>query len=701
MLSRRKFIYLTLTILAICLSFSCKREGEIHIGLVGPLTGSGEAYGKSMSRGVRMYIDEVNANGGIDGNRIVLIAKDDQNNTDLARMKAEEFASENQVSVVIGHYYSSCCIEAQTVYQKAGIPSITPGATNVMVTRGSPWMFRVTFNDDFQGKFLAYYTRQVFKYENVIVIHDRDAYGSGLKDSFVAEASRLKLNITKLFSFDNQNPDYSFIDKELKRLKTDIIFLATHAPEGAQLVNLLRDSGVTLPILGPDSLGRATVAKEIKDTNNLYVGSPFIFDIGGKEAQVFRENYIKRYDEEPDWVDIFSYDAAAVTIEAIKTVGTDRSAIRDFLLSKNSIANSIITATGLTYFDENGDCSKAISLGEFERGKLISYHLQLQTPTSFLTESEIERALRDVKMFRIGSLYLFLTHVIYTGMDIIELQNFDQKESNFDLDFYLWFRWKGDVDPTNFEFINGSPTFIEKVKESQENELQYVCLRIKGNFRGEFPMQKYPFDSQTLRVRLKHKDLPIENVVYVVDVRGIEKEGKELDISDWKFQRSYQFSNILKTITSLGDPWLLGKQASVSYSIYNLAIDIKRMPLPFLIKFLIPLIIVVVISHLVFYIHPDEFEARCGIGITGILSAIAFHITQGETLPQVGYIITVDKFFILSYAMIFFTLLETVIVSRYFKADRLKTSKRIDRISRYTFLPFFVTVAALLIVFSI
>ncbi|MCK4759314.1 MAG: ABC transporter substrate-binding protein, partial [Candidatus Aminicenantes bacterium] len=645
--------------------------------------------------------DEINANGGIDGNRVVLLAKDDQNNKELARTKAEEFASENQVSVVIGHYYSSCCIEAQPIYKNAGIPSITPGATNVMVTKGSPWMFRVTFNDDFQGKFLAYYTRQVFQFENVIIIHDRDAYGSGLRNSFVAEAKRLNLNITKTYSFDNQNPDYSFIDKELKRLKTDIIFLAVHAPEGAELINLLRDSGVALPILGPDSLGRATVAKELNDTSDLYVGSPFIFDIGGKEAQVFREKYIKLYSEEPDWVDIFSYDAAMVVIEAIKAVGTDREAIRGFLLSRDSIANSILTATGLTYFDANGDCSKTISLGEFERGKLISYHLQLQTPTSFLTEPEIERALKDVKMFKIGSLHLFLTHVIYTGMDIIELQNFDQKESSFDLDFYLWFRWKGEIDPTNFEFINGSAFFVEKVKESFENGLRYICFRIKGNFRGEFPMQKYPFDSQTLRVRLKHKDLPIENLVYVVDVRGIEKEGREVEISDWEFRKSFQFSDILKTITSLGDPWLLGKKASVSYSIYNLAVEIKRMPLPFLIKFLIPLVIVVVISHLVFYIHPDEFEARCGIGITGILSAIAFHITQGETLPQVGYVITVDKFFILSYTMIFFTLLETVIVSRYFKADQLKKAKKIDRTFRYTFLPFFIIVATLLIVFTL
>ncbi|TEU05370.1 MAG: hypothetical protein E3J22_05600 [Candidatus Aminicenantes bacterium] len=697
----RKALSLILIIAAICLFFSCKKEGEIFIGLVGPLTGSGEAYGKSMYRGVSMYIDEINANGGIDGNRVVLLTKDDQNNKELARTKAEEFASENQVSAVIGHYYSSCCIEAQPIYKNAGIPSITPGATNVMVTKGSPWMFRVTFNDDFQGKFLAYYTRQVFQHENVIIIHDRDAYGSGLRYSFVAEAKRLNLNITKTYSFDNQNPDYSFIGKELKRLKTDIIFLAVHAPEGAELVNLLRDSGVTLPILGPDSLGRATFAKELNDTSDLYVGSPFIFDIGGKEAQVFREKYIKLYSEEPDWVDIFSYDAAMVVIEAIKAVGTDREAIKDFLLSRDSIANSILTASGLTYFDENGDCSKSISLGEFERGKLISYHLQLQTPTSFLTEPEIERALRDVKMFKIGSLYLFLTHVIYTGMDIIELQNFDQKESSFDLDFYLWFRWKGEIDPTNFEFINGSAFFVEKVKESFENGLRYICFRIKGNFRGEFPMQKYPFDSQTLRVRLKHKDLPIENLVYVVDVRGIEKEGREVEISDWEFRKSFQFSDILKTITSLGDPWLLGKKASVSYSIYNLAVEIKRMPLPFLIKFLIPLVIVVVISHLVFYIHPDEFEARCGIGITGILSAIAFHITQGETLPQVGYVITVDKFFILSYTMIFFTLLETVIVSRYFKADQLKKAKKIDRAFRYTFLPFFIIVAALLIVFTL
>jgi len=676
---------LFLIIPSLILLSNCGRKKEICIGLVGPMTGKGKGYGKSMRQAMSMLVDEVNKKGGIRGRKVKLIIKDDKNNKELARKRAIEFAKENKVLIVIGHYYSSCCLSAQDVYKKAHIPTITPSATNVDVARKSEWMFRATFDDEFQGKFLANYAKKILKTENVIIIHDEDAYGSGLRDYFLEAAHNIGLKIKKIFSYNNKNPDYSFIS-EIKKIKTDLIFLACHAPEAAEIVKLIRKKGIKTLLLGPDALGsRAFIEKVGEYGEGIYATSPLLFDIAGEEAQVFFYKYKERYNEEPDWQAAFTYDAGIVALEAIKHAGLKREEIRKYLLSIDTPEEGIKGVTGNNYFDRHGSMVKLPMISRLTQGEFISTLMQLEVPSVFLKPEEIKKYEKEGRLFIIEGIPMFKTHVVYTGIDIIDIIDFNEKAQTVTLDFYLWFRWKGDIDPTDFEFLNGEVEDMRVIRKREEGNFHYICYRIKGIFKGSFDFKTYPFDTQILRVNLRHKKLSRIFLVYVVDVMGISETHPKVSISNWKIKKIWQYSGEQRSETSLGDPEMLTKKLTIASSTYNLAIMIKRITLPYLIKFLVPLLIVIIVCFIQFFIYPDELEVRAGIGITALLTAIAFHMSQSENLPQVGYIITSDKFFFVAYVIIFLSMVETAIVSYFFKKENIKVSFKIDRVSKILF----------------
>jgi branched-chain amino acid transport system substrate-binding protein len=658
-------------------------KDPIYIGLVGPITGKGSGYGLSMVQAMDMLVEETNKAGGIDGHKVELVIKDDQNNKELAKERAEEFARQDIVSIIIGHYYSSANLNAQDVYKKYKIPTITPSATNVNVTTQSPWMFRTTFNDDFQGKFLAHYAQDVLKAKNIVVIYDADAFGSGLRRSFIEAAMAIGLHEMESLTFDNKQPDYSFVDN-LAALNADLIFLATHAPEAAELVPLIRNTGVKAEILGPDALGsQAFVSSVGPSGEGVYATMPLLFDIAGEKAQVFRGHYKDKYRSEPDWQAAFTYDAGLMAIKAIREAGTDRTEIREKLASFNSLNSSVPGVTGNNYFNEYGGMVKPPAISKLTNGKFVSTLMQVQMPDIELSDTELDRYKRNGQLLIVEGTPFLKTNVVFTGIDIIDMPFFNEKEQTYTFDFYLWMRWNGDLDPTNYEFINGSlddPPLV--IREKHDNNSHYIVQRLRGTFKSEFQFQGYPFDYQVLRITLRHKMASRRILIYVPDNLSLSNNIPKLTTSTWIPQSSWQYSGVQLTESTLGDIRNASAPQVQARATYNYAISIKRVVLPIVLKMLIPLLLIVVVCFVQLFLAPSETEARVGVGVTTFLSAIAFHISQSNNLPSVGYMITAEKFFYASYAIIVMVILVTTIVHYNFSKGREDVALQWDRVSR-------------------
>ncbi|KPA10936.1 membrane protein containing Mechanosensitive ion channel MscS, partial [Candidatus Magnetomorum sp. HK-1] len=595
-------------------------DESLHIAMVGPISGSGAIKGRAVLKGINLYIDELNQKDGIDGKKVVLTVFDDQNDKVQALEKAKEIVKQNKAIAIIGHWYSSCSINAGTVYKENGIPALTPGATNIKVT-DSEWYFRALFNDKSQGRFLANYANKVLKHKTAAIIHEDLAYGSYLADIFEKTAKEIGIKIIfkEEFKTKSENLDDSLkqIVKNLhkkKRRRKDwrncIIFMSTHATEGIKLVKYMRDMKFENPIIVPDSLASKQFSQgfdmypEEKAspgyyTDGIYATSPLIFDTANEKAQLFKDRYREKYNEEPDWISAFGYDAAMIICEAIKKSGVtgkadllkeDRKRVRDYMASLTNPNEAIVGVTGFNYFDEKGDCPKPISIGVYKFQNSISALTQLKTVPNINEISNIDSAVASGRVLHVDNNYMYKTNVVYTGIEVVEITELDIHKLTFNMDFYLWFRFKGNIKPENIKFLNAiTPIRLNKpVSEKIIDGINYRAYHITGMFKADYLPGSYAFRQHVLSLSFRHQELTRNNLIYVIDVLGMGLthsqsltnkmvQAKILSPTlNWGINNVWFFQDI-ESKTALGSPEYLDPSGgSLKYSRFNLGIRIKK-----------------------------------------------------------------------------------------------------------------------------
>ena len=634
-------IFLLIAVLYFYNSF--KSTQVIHLAFVGGLSGENASNGKSLVEGIQLYIDMINQQGGIKGRQIVLDIFDDQNNPVKARQKALEIAQQNSAMAVIGHWYSSCSLSGGEIYKKHHIPAVSPTSTNIEVTQDNEWYFRTIFDDNLQGRFLANYVKKVFRKNVVSIIHSDRPYGAYLAQVFKETAQNLQTEVKYQWNFQtnnahlDQNLTKIVYELKLKEKEAGIIFLATHANEGVKLVKLIKDFGIQNVVITPDAFASKTFQQGFNSypkersnpgyyTRGIYVTTPIIFDSASEKAHQFKKEYFTKYQAEPGWRAAFAYDAALVIIEALKktdiegkpnTLGEDRQKIRDYLAKLTNIDKAIEGVTGLNYFDEQGNIQKPISIGIYKNQSIISALIQLQDIRYLNKISNLDTALDQERVLLIDNKYMYQTNVVYTGIKINEISELDLTNLTYTLDFKLWFRFQGDINPQQIKFLNATelielgPPLINEVT----NQMTYHLYRVKGRFKADFLPNHHAFKQHVLGISFRHTQLTRNNLIYVTDILGMRlTENHSLPeqmqqaqilstVSGWIIQQVWFFQNTA-TENSLGNPQYLGIQGGlIDYSQFNLGILIK--PDEFSLSAMIPkpvidILIIISLGSLIF-----------------------------------------------------------------------------------------------------
>ena len=170
------------TLVAAGLLSSTSALAEILIATGAPLTGQSASLGEQMKEGAQMAVADINAAGGVLGQRLRLTIADDGCDAEQAVAVANKFTDEGVVFVA-GHFCSGASIPASKVYEEAGIVQISPGSTNPKLTdEGGPNVFRVCGRDDQQGTVAGDFLAETYAGKNVAILHDASAYGKGLAD---------------------------------------------------------------------------------------------------------------------------------------------------------------------------------------------------------------------------------------------------------------------------------------------------------------------------------------------------------------------------------------------------------------------------------------------------------------------------------------------------------------------------------------
>ncbi|WP_339546643.1 ABC transporter substrate-binding protein [Pseudomonas sp. RA_35y_Pfl2_P32] len=229
---------------AAALGVSAFAQADIKIGVAGPMTGANAAFGEQYMKGAQAAADAVNAAGGVNGEKIVLVKGDDACEPKQAVTVAKDLTNQ-KVAGVVGHFCSSSTIPASEIYDEAGIIAITPGSTNPQVTeRGLSAMFRMCGRDDQQGIVAGDYIVDVIKGKKVVVLHDKDTYGQGLADA--TKAQLVKRGVTPVLyeGLTRGEKDFSTIVTKIRGAGADVVYFGGLHPEAGPLVRQLREQGL-------------------------------------------------------------------------------------------------------------------------------------------------------------------------------------------------------------------------------------------------------------------------------------------------------------------------------------------------------------------------------------------------------------------------------------------------------------------------
>src|SRR6266853_1176391 len=240
--------------LGFAVAFAGTAAAQIKMGVAGPITGPNAAFGAQLKNGTDQAVSDINAAGGILGQKITLGYGDDVSDPKQGVSVANKFVGDG-VKFVVGHFNSGVTMPSSEVYQENGILEITPSATNPKITERMMWnIFRTCGRDDQQGEVAGAYIVQNFKDKKVAVVHDKTTYGQGLADETKKTMNAGGVREVLYEGVNLGDKDFSALISKIKAAGTDLVYWGGLHTEGGLIVRQMRDQGVNAVLMGGDGI---------------------------------------------------------------------------------------------------------------------------------------------------------------------------------------------------------------------------------------------------------------------------------------------------------------------------------------------------------------------------------------------------------------------------------------------------------------
>ena len=347
----------------------------VKIGHVGPTSGAIAHLGKDNENGARMAIEELNAAGVmIDGKKVTLelMAEDDAADPKQGTAVAQKLV-DAKVAGVVGHLNSGTTIPASKLYSDAGIPQISPSATNPKYTRqGFKTAFRMVADDAQLGGTLGKYAVGTLKGKNIAVIDDRTAYGQGVAEEFTksVEAAGGKV-VAKEFTTDKAT-DFNSILTTIKGKKPDVVFFGGMDAVAGPMLKQMKSLGIKAKFMGGDGICSTELVKLGGDS--IADDQVFCAEAGGVEGEAkagmeeFKTKFKAKYNADVQVYAPYVYDAVKIMVAAmVKANSSDPVKYLPVLAATADYKG----VTGPITFDEKGDIKNgALTLKTVRAGKL-------------------------------------------------------------------------------------------------------------------------------------------------------------------------------------------------------------------------------------------------------------------------------------------------------------------------------------------
>jgi hypothetical protein len=257
---------------------------------------------------------------------------------------------------------------------------------------------------------------------------------------------------------------------------------------------------------------------------------------------------------------------------------------------------------------------------------------------------------------------------VIVGAYINDIHELDFRSHTYSVDLYIWFRWKNPkANPVkSMEFMNRynptdhqRDTLLEEPKEMPDGTL-YGIIREQGRFASKFRLEKYPFDAQTLKIIFEDTVSSIALQSYFAVAPGAVTANPDISLPGYKVGAPRMIISDNRYPTNFGDISLANTE---TYSRVSIEVPVTRPLITVSIKTFVPILLIIMSSTLVLFVRPSFVEGRIGLAITALLTLVALQLTASASLPEVDYLMMIDKAYLASYAFIIAVLTRVVATS--------------------------------------
>ena len=346
-------------------SSEASSDKVFKIGGIGPVTGAAAVYGLAVKNGAQIAVDEINADGGINGYQIEFNFQDDEHDAEKS-VNAYNTLKDWGMQVLMGTVTSAPCVAVADKTNADNMFQITPSGSSVECAQ-NPNVFRVCFSDPDQGAASATYIAENKLAEKIAVIYDSsDVYSSGIYEKFAAEAANQGLEIVDAEAFTaDSNKDFSTQLQKAKDAGADLVFLPIYYTEASLILKQADTMGYAPKFFGCDGMDGILQVEnfDTKLAEGLMLLTPFAADAQDELTQKFVTSYKENYGETPIQLAADAYDAIYAIKAAMEEADiTPETSVSD-TCDKMKEAMLKIKVNGLTGEDmtwtEDGEPHKA------------------------------------------------------------------------------------------------------------------------------------------------------------------------------------------------------------------------------------------------------------------------------------------------------------------------------------------------------
>jgi branched-chain amino acid transport system substrate-binding protein len=346
---------------------------EWKVGAFLSLSGEETQFGVDTKEGIELAVDEVNKAGGVKGKPIKVIFEDDKSTALEANNKVLQLIDRDKVVAILGEVASSRSTAGGIVANKKKIPMITPSSTNPEVTKDRPYVFRVCFTDDVQGKMGAEFIVNTMGKKKVGLLYaSDDLYSSGLAKEFKDEAKRLGADIVLEKSFLKSETNFTTYITELKAANPDLIYAPIYYTKMVPIARQAKAAGVKGEMfVGGDGWDAEDLLKDAgEEMEGAYFTNHYAPDVPWEKSKVFVVKYKERFKRDPSSLAAQGYDSAKVLADAIgRAKGDTPDDIRQAIQETKDFQG----ATGTITIDANRNADKPLVIVKIKEKKFTYY----------------------------------------------------------------------------------------------------------------------------------------------------------------------------------------------------------------------------------------------------------------------------------------------------------------------------------------